>query len=263
MCRPGRVRPPVRRRGGRPADPRPGRAAFPAGPGLIGSLLLGVPDEYGLRHAPAADSHPELFGVDLDADRVRDHLRHALGHGVGDASARITVFQPEPGSGVSVLVALRPAVGMPAMPQALQAVPYQRPLPHIKHVGTFGQIHYGRLAERHGFDDALLTGADGIVAEAAISNIGFLDDNRVVWPDAPALLGITMQLLDRRLAGSGVRSRRAPVRLADLPAYAGAFVTNSRGVAPVGRIDDLALPVGSGLLTTLSQLYEGVPWETP
>jgi len=114
----------------------------------------------------------ELFGVDLDADRVRDHLRHALGHGVGDASARITVFQPEPGSGVSVLVALRPAVGMPAMPQAPQAVPYQRPLPHIKHVGTFGQIHYGRLAERHGFDDALLTGADGIVAEAAISNIG-------------------------------------------------------------------------------------------
>ncbi len=205
----------------------------------------------------------ELFGVDLDADRVRDHLRHALGHGVGDASARITVFQPEPGSGVSVLVALRPAVGMPAMPQAPQAVPYQRPLPHIKHVGTFGQIHYGRLAERHGFDDALLTGADGIVAEAAISNIGFLDDTGVVWPDAPALLGITMQLLDRRLAGSGVRSRRAPVRLADLPAYAGAFVTNSRGVAPVGRIDDLALPVGSGLLTRLSELYEGVPWETP
>ncbi len=85
----------------------------------------------------------------------------------------------------------------------------------------------------------------------------------MVWPDAPALLGITMQLLDRRLAGSGVRSRRAPVRLADLPAYAGAFVTNSRGVAPVGRIDDLALPVGSGLLTRLSELYEGVPWETP
>src|SRR5207237_8427529 len=81
----------------------------------------------------------------------------------------------------------------------------------------------------------------------------------VVWPDGPMLAGITMQLLEPRLAGAGLPARRRPVRLADLPSFAAVFVTNSRGIAPVGRVDDLRVPVHPGLMKTLAETYDSVP----
>src|SRR6266567_6744816 len=54
----------------------------------------------------------ELFGVGLDGDRVRGHIRHALGNGTPDASVRVNVFSPGSGDAgepeVSVLVTVRP-----------------------------------------------------------------------------------------------------------------------------------------------------------
>jgi branched-subunit amino acid aminotransferase/4-amino-4-deoxychorismate lyase len=203
----------------------------------------------------------ELFGTALDGDRVRDHVRHALGDDLADASVRITVVGAEPDCRPSIMVTVRAPAEMPGAPRGLQTVAHLRPLPHIKHVGTFGQIYFGRLAERNGFDDALLTGPGGLVAEGAITNIAFFDGSGVVWPDAPALDGVTMQLLEARLGGTGLPSRRAAVRLADVPSYAGAFVTNSRGVAPVGRIDDLRLPVDTELMAGVLRTYEAVAWD--
>jgi branched-subunit amino acid aminotransferase/4-amino-4-deoxychorismate lyase len=213
-----------------------------------------------LHLARLAVANQELYGAGLDGDRVRDAIRHALGD-IDDASVRVTVFWPETDEAPSIMVIVRPPAEMPGAPQSLQSVRYQRPLAHIKHVGTFGQIHYGLLAERGGFDDALLTGPDGVISEGAIANIGFFDGTGVIWPDAPALHGITMQLLEPRLAGGGLSSRRGTVRLSDLPSFAAAFVTNSRGVAPVGRVDDLPLPVDDDLMTTLAHVYESVPWD--
>jgi branched-subunit amino acid aminotransferase/4-amino-4-deoxychorismate lyase len=141
------------------------------------------------------------------------------------------------------------------------SVPYQRAVAHIKHVGAFSQIHYGRVAERHGFDDALLTGVDGLISEAAISNIGFYDGASVIWPDAPCLPGITMQLLQTGLRGIGMPMRQAPVRLADLAAYRSAFVTNSLGITPVSRVDDLTLPIDVHLFETLTGTYGAVAWD--
>jgi branched-subunit amino acid aminotransferase/4-amino-4-deoxychorismate lyase len=82
-----------------------------------------------------------------------------------------------------------------------------------------------------------------------------------VWPDAPALAGITLQLLEPRLATAGLPSRRASVRLADLPAYRGAFVTNARGIAPVGQIDDMELAVEGELMEAVAAVYASVPWD--
>ena len=202
----------------------------------------------------------ELFDADLDPDRVRDHLRHALAD-APDASVRISVFWPESDRAPSVMVAVRPPVDPPSTPQSLKSVPYQRPVPHLKHAGTFGQLYYGRLAVRHGFDDALLTGPSGEISEAGISNVAFFDGTTVIWPAAPSLSGITMQLLEPRLASAGLATHRAPVLLADLPSFAGAFVSNSRGVAPVGRIDDTALPVDVDLIAKISDIYASVPWD--
>jgi branched-subunit amino acid aminotransferase/4-amino-4-deoxychorismate lyase len=211
-----------------------------------------------LRRLDAANR--ELFDAGLDPDRIRDHVRHALADR-HDASVRVIVFWPETDDNVSVMVTVRPPVDPPQTPQSLKSVPYLRPVPHIKHLGGFGQIYYGRRAEREGFDDALLTGSGGEVSEATISNIAFSDGTGVIWPDAACLAGITMQLLQPRLADTGLPSRHGPVRLADLPSFTGAFVTNSRGVAPVGRIDGTTLAVDPGLMKTVTEIYESVPWD--
>jgi branched-subunit amino acid aminotransferase/4-amino-4-deoxychorismate lyase len=201
----------------------------------------------------------EVFGAGLDAARVLGHIRHALGERTADASVRVYVLEA-PG-GTAVVVTVRPPGAMPAGPWRLRTVPYQRPLPHLKHAGDFGQGYFQRQARRQGFDEALLTGPDGTISEGSITNIGFSDGASVVWPAAPALDGITMQILERLLPGRGVPSQRLPVRISDLGSFTAAFVTNARGIAPVGRIDDSTLPVDQTLMNTLAEAYESAAWD--
>jgi branched-subunit amino acid aminotransferase/4-amino-4-deoxychorismate lyase len=207
----------------------------------------------GLHLARLAAANRELFDAPLDGDRVRHLVRHALA-GTADASVRVSVFRPPEAADPSILVTVRPPAHPPSVPQRLKSVPYLRPVAHVKHLGDFGQTYYGRLARRAGFDDCLLTGPGGVVAEAGIANVVFFDGAAFVWPDAPILAGITMQLLEPRLP-----SRRAEVRLADLGAFTAAFVTNSRGVAPVALVDDRAIPVDPALLERLRDVYEETP----
>ncbi len=208
-----------------------------------------------------ASATRELFETGLDGERVRDHIRHALGDDVRDASVRVNVFWPPEDPAPAIMVSVRPPDAMPDTPQSLKSFEYQRPVAHIKHLGSFAQIHFGRLAEREGFDDALLTGPGGVISEGAITNIGFYDGGGVVWPDAPCLEGITMRLLKGRLALLGVPSRQAPVHLSDIGPYDTIFVTNSLGIAPVSRVDDLSLAVDPVFMKTVIQAYESVPWE--
>ena len=203
----------------------------------------------------------ELFGVGLDAQRVRDLARHALADNMPDASLRVIVFESEVAGELSVMITLRPPGGMVTPVQTLRAVRYQRTLAHVKHIGGFGQWHHGHQARQAGFDDALFADDEGEVSETSIANIGLVGGGEVVWPSAPSLNGITMQLLDPRLGEAGIATRRAPVRLAELPSYDAAFVTNARGIAPVTRIDDLVLPVADDVMATLDRLYADVPWD--
>jgi branched-subunit amino acid aminotransferase/4-amino-4-deoxychorismate lyase len=70
-----------------------------------------------------------------------------------------------------------------------------------------------------------------------------------------------MQILERALADRSVPSRHAPVRVSDLGSFAGAFVTNSHGIAPVGQVDELTLPVDGALMSALTQAYESAGWD--
>lgn len=202
----------------------------------------------------------ELFGRGLDGDQIQAHIRHALGD-TRDASVRVIVYWPAADPAPAIMVTVRPPAHLAADPQRLMPVPYQRPVPHIKHTGDVGQAYYGRAAGRAGFDDALLTGPDGIIAEGAITNIALSDGSMLTWPDAPTLAGITWQLVEPRLADAGLPTRRAPVRLADLPSLHAAIVTNSHGVAPVGRIGPVELPGSAALAKSVGQVYESVPWD--
>lgn len=202
----------------------------------------------------------EMFGVGLDGDLVRDHIRHALGD-VADASVRVHVQGPDERVDPSVIVTVRPPGGMTGGHWSLKSVPYQRSLAHLKHLGDFGQSYYRRQVRRGGFDEALLTGPDGIISEGAITNVAFYDGDSLVWPGAPCLAGVTMSLLRPALATRGLPSRHATVRLADLDGFASILVTNARGIAPVGRVDGLAVPVDTRLLAAVDDAYESVPWD--
>jgi branched-subunit amino acid aminotransferase/4-amino-4-deoxychorismate lyase len=202
----------------------------------------------------------ELYDSGLDGDLVRDRIRHALADDP-DASVRVYVVPNAGRPTPAMIVTVKPPGGVPSEPQRLLSVPYQRPLAHLKQLGHVGQREAQELARDKGFDDALLVGPDGLISETASANIGFLADGSVVWPAAPLLRGITMQLLDRALADRGVPTRRAPLRAPDAAFHDGVIVANARGIAVVGRIDDLAVPVDLERVRALTDVYESVAWD--
>lgn len=212
-------------------------------------------------HLERLDSaNRELFELPLDGGRVRELIRHALrSAGTSDASVRVQGLRPPGAAATTVMVTVRGPARMDPGPVGLKSVPYARTAPHLKRPGEFGQTYYGELTRRSGFDDALLTLPDGAVTEGAITNIGFWDGTSVIWPQAPALLGITMALLEQELPGAGVPSLRRPVNLNGLGAYRSAFVTNSQGMAPVARIDGTEFTVDEELMKRLAAAYEAAP----
>jgi branched-subunit amino acid aminotransferase/4-amino-4-deoxychorismate lyase len=213
----------------------------------------------GLHLARMTAAHRELFDAELDPEVVTGRIRHALAAGTGDASVRVYLRHRD--DQPSIMVTVRPPGGMEAGPWRLQAVPYQRTVAHVKHLGDFGQAYFRQQALRDGFDEALLTGVDGVVSEGSITNIGFFEDTSIVWPDAPTLAGITMQILQAGVGAFGLTWRRAAVTLADIPSFDGAFVSNARGIAPVAEIDGRALPVDADRIAPLMKAYASAPWD--
>jgi branched-subunit amino acid aminotransferase/4-amino-4-deoxychorismate lyase len=189
----------------------------------------------------------EMFGAPLDPAPVRECIRHALGARAHDAFVRVMVRQPADQEPPRVAVTIRPPAD-PLPDRRLQSVAYQRSLAHLKHTGDFGQGYYGRLAVQNGFDEALLTGTDGLISEGSITNIGFFDGDAVIWPAAAMLAGITMQLVRARLT---LPQRHSPVRVSDLGSFQTAFVTNSHGVAAVTNVDGSGLPVDTAFIGML------------
>ncbi|GAA3086004.1 hypothetical protein GCM10017562_65030 [Streptomyces roseofulvus] len=202
----------------------------------------------------------ELFGADLDPVLLRRRIRDALPTPDADATVRVYVFGPDPAESPRTMVVVAPASEMPRAPRSLRTVAYQRPEPHLKHIGNFGKIRLARAAERDGYDSVLLT-SGGFVSEGATTNIGFFTERDVVWPVGPALYGITMRLLEAHLPQRGIRTRRERVPVDGMATYTGAFVVNSRGVAPVSRLDDRLMPDAHPLMPAVYDAHASVPWD--
>lgn len=222
------------------------------------------------------DSTRELFGTGLDAGRVRSCMRHALLASPEAVTVRVTVFSRHQdavlrGEDVEpdVAVSTSAPITERTSPVRLRTVEYERDLPHVKHAGTFGLSLRRRQAVLAGYDDMLFTDRNGRISEASISNIGFFDGERVIWPEAAVLPGITMQLLQRGLAAKGIPSDRREIHLRELGAWASgspalaAFLSNSISSAvPVAGIDEAALTVDPDVTAMLVNCHETNPWET-
>ena len=211
----------------------------------------------------------ELFGCKLSRQQVRDNLRAALeASGEADASLRLTVFardfdyrKPMHPVVPDVLVTLAPPAPAGKPPIRVRAYPFVRPLPHIKHVGTFPLFHYRRQAQQAGFDDALFVTPEGGVSEGSIWNVGFWDGSRVIWPEAPALRGSCEALLQGGLETLGVPQQIRPVGQAELGGFQAAFAANASGLQPVTGINGVEYGVDEVLMALLAEALASCPWD--
>ncbi|MFC4035677.1 aminotransferase class IV family protein [Streptomyces polygonati] len=204
-----------------------------------------------------------LFGVDLDPERMRGFIRRVAPMS-GSATIRVTVFDPATDLGhpdraddPHILVTQRPAGVLPLPPLSVQSTVYQRDLPEVKSVGLFGSLHHRRAAQLDGYDDALFVDAQGVISEGGTWNVGFFDGDRVIWPDAEALPGVTMLLLQE------VHEHRIDrVALDDLGAMQAAFATNAAiGVRGIARIDAIRFAADHQVLDALRKDYTAVRGE--
>jgi len=207
-----------------------------------------------------------VLDADLDPDRVRHLVRHALAGAPRSVVVRVTVFDPtlEPGhpgadAQPHILVTTRPVPQAPIPALRIQSAVYRREMPEVKHVGLFGSLRHRRIAQRNGFDDVLFTDADTTVSEVATANIGVIDSDRVVWPQADCLPGVTMRLISQARDG---HTTTAPLILGQLPDVDAVFVTNAVvGVRPVTAIDGIQCPAEHPALDALREAYTGIPTE--
>ena len=211
----------------------------------------------------------ELFGCALDVDQARGWMRQAIADGSPALSLRVNVFSRALGRDrldvavtPDVLIATGPSRSIAASPLRVRSIRYARVVPHIKHVGTFGLFHQKRLAQQEGFDDALFIDASGAISEGAIWNIGFFDGARFVWPDAPALDGISMQLLKHGMLKRGVASVTRRVEIGEIGTFQSAFFTNSSSIAvPISSIDSTRFAVDPAVLDALGACMMTNPWQ--
>jgi branched-subunit amino acid aminotransferase/4-amino-4-deoxychorismate lyase len=199
-------------------------------------------------------AHHEVYGLALSGPEVRALIRHALG-GRPDASVRVY------GYWAGLIVTVREPQDTPDRPHSMTAVQFQRPLARLKHVGSWGQGRFREAALAAGFDEGLLVDQTGRISEGTITNVGFWRDGVVIWPQAPKLDGITMLLLRRHLAAAGVAQAEEPVRVQDLARYGGMIVCNSRGWAPVGRVDDVMIAQDQAFTGVIAAAIDSCPWD--
>ena len=247
-----------------------------------------------------AASHA-LYGVVPDADALCADVRKALADAsmeAGDCTLRIRIRADTCGSDDSldradIRTSGHGRDGRPWMPIAAVALamgsragllesgidieaprhPHAHPLylrthagiracPGIKHLALESQLEARRAARDAGFDDALLVTADGRVAEGTFWNIVFADGGGLVWPEGPALHGVTQQLL-QGIPGApgGLPGRREPVHAAALERFIAAWALNSTGIQDIASIDGHRFGGDEGSGEALRGRLAAAPWE--
>ena len=211
-----------------------------------------------------------LFDHPFDVEKLRGWLHDALGGDESELSVRINVFsraynreRPADAAKPDVLISVSNAPALSVQPLRVKSFAYERDVPQVKHVGTFALFHHRRLAQQAGFDDALFVDSDGNVSEGSVWNVAFFDGQRIVWPNARQLQGVSKQLLKRGLAQRGIDSIDANVPLSFIGDFQAAFFTNSaQPVRFIASIDDVAFAGDERLATLLAACYDSNPPQT-
>ncbi|MGH3571079.1 MAG: aminotransferase class IV, partial [Pseudonocardiaceae bacterium] len=100
---------------------------------------------------------------------------------------------------------------------------------------------------------------EAAISEAATSNIGVVDGDRIVWPQADCLHGVTMRLINQ---ARQAQVATAPVTLSDLTGVDAVFATNAAvGVRSVSAVDGIQWAHEHPVLDILRRQYADIPSE--
>jgi branched-subunit amino acid aminotransferase/4-amino-4-deoxychorismate lyase len=221
---------------------------------------------FALHLARLADANTEFFGYDPGLDdehRLRQLIRQAM-RDEPDASVRVSYLPAaDPAAPPEVVVSVTEAVPDAAGPALrVRTDDYRREWPAHKHVATMGLTVAWRRARGAGFDDALFVGRDGLVSEGTTWNAAFFDGDRIVWPQAPMLKGVTMVLLQLALSMNGTPWTLRPVDAVELPLMTAAAAVNSICPAqPIGSVDGVPYDDDGKLAALLRDAWDSVPFE--
>ncbi len=212
----------------------------------------------------------DLFGVAVPEALLRERLRQALDGRPGRFSLRVNLFSeaislraPDAVVQPRVLTTLSLPASPLTQPLRLQTQTYAREVPHLKHAATFGLTRARRRAVQAGFDDALFVDAEGRISEGSIWNIGFVQRDKVIWPEALMLAGTGQVLLQRGMAGLGLSSETRLVHLSDLADFDAAFICNSATPAcAVAAIDGHPFGPADALIARLVDAWRSNPCQT-
>jgi branched-subunit amino acid aminotransferase/4-amino-4-deoxychorismate lyase len=211
----------------------------------------------------------ELFGEPVGEDRVRDLIRTAVADR-REAWLRISLFSsdiwprtPSARGQPKVMTAVSPPPPPLATSVRVRVQTYAREDAQMKHTATFGLIRARRLAREAGFDDALFANADGLISEGSSWNVGFLDGDTVVWPQAPMLAGVAQSLIQAGLGAVSMSGATRPVHLTDLDAFDGAFLCNSATPAcPITAIGEHLFSASPERIERLARAWASNPVQT-
>jgi branched-subunit amino acid aminotransferase/4-amino-4-deoxychorismate lyase len=139
---------------------------------------------------------------------------------------------------------------------------FERDWPEQKHAATMGQHFAVRRARWAGYDDALLVGPTGEVREGSAWNIAFWDGEKVIWPQAAVLKGVTMVLLQVAMTMTGTPWALRPVTTGEIPDLLAAMAIGSRRITqPIASIDDVKFDEDTRLAEALTGAWATVPWD--
>lgn len=222
----------------------------------------------GLHLARLDEATRQLFDTSLDLALLREHLRVAL-NGRPDASVRISVgarnysaqAMPSPAQIKTLVLVDLPASGR-TTPTRLATFEHVRHLPQIKHSGNFDLLELRRRALTQGFDDALLLTPEGHIAEGATFNVGFFQDESLIWPLAPQLEGTSLRLLQHAQEGQGGQNLIRRIDLSQIEQMEGGFCCHSGAIWPIAVIGHQTLRLNAAGLARLHRLWREIPGET-
>ncbi|MDQ1153994.1 aminotransferase class IV [Brevundimonas sp. SORGH_AS_0993] len=208
----------------------------------------------------------ELFGESPGEAELRRLMALAV-EGRDACWLRVSLFSPEIGhrnpsfvGRPRVMTVVSPPPPPLATSMRVTTVPHVRETPHLKHVATFGQTRARRAARAAGFDDVLFIDGQGCVSEGATWNIGFIQGDRIVWPQALMLAGVTQSLIQRGLEAAGLPSEIRPVPLDEAATLDGAFLCNAATpICPITAIGEIAIATDPAVLSRLERAWSSQP----
>lgn len=208
-----------------------------------------------------------MFGAELDPDRVRHLARRAAEASEGAVVIRVTVFDPSLDLGhpadanqPQILVTTRSASTGDLPPVRLATTRYDRDIPAVKHIGLLATLYHRRQGQLGGYDDVLFVNSDSQVYEVATSNIAFVDGDRVVWPAAECLPGVTMHLIKEVLEKAGISSEDIPISPDEVSRFRAAFLTNAAvGLRSVVAINAQPFAEDISFMSLLRKAYLALP----